>query len=78
MYSRREVRLERKNSRERQETISLFLHGKRKIIKCLDCKNPLINIEFFINKPPDKKKIMSKLDYWIDSDSFPYARRALS
>lgn len=78
LYSRREVRLERKNSHERQETISLFLHGKRKIIKCPDCKNTLINIEFFINKPPDKKKITGKLDYWIDSDSFPYARRALS
>ena len=78
LYSRREVRLGRKNSCEIQETISLFLHGKRKIIKCPDCKNPLRNVEFFISKPPDKRKIMGKLDYWIELTNRSYAQRALS
>lgn len=78
LYSRREVRLERKNSRERQETISLFLHGKRKIIICPNCKNPLKNVEFFINKPPDKRKAMGKIDYWINFSRSHYAQRALS
>lgn len=78
LYSRREVRLERKNSHERQETISLFLHGKIKVIKCPECNSPLRNVEFFISKPPDKKKAMGKLDYWTNPPSFPYAQRALS
>ena len=78
LYSRREVRLERKNNLERQETISIFLRGNKKIIRCPCCNNPLKNVEFFISKPPDKLKVMGKLDYWIDSPSSPYARRALS
>jgi len=78
LYSRREVRLERIKCKDRQETISHFLHGKIKVIKCPDCKCPLRNIEFFISKPPDKKKIMGNINYWIDMPSRSYARRALS
>ena len=66
LYSRREIRLERKNSLEKQETISLFLHGKRKIIKCPECNNPLKNVELFITKPPDNKKLVGSIDYWLE------------
>ncbi len=66
LYSRREVRLERIKSKDRQETISLFLYGKRRIIQCPKCKNPLKDVFYIINKPPDVKKLMNKLDYWID------------
>ena len=73
LYSRREVRLERNNSRERQETISLFFRENKKIIRCPCCNNPLKNVEFFISKPPDKLKVMGKLDYWTNPPSFSYA-----
>ena len=66
LYSRREVRLERIKSRDRQETISFFLYGKRKIIQCPKCKNPLKDVFYIINKPPDNRKLMNKLDYWIN------------
>ena len=97
LYSRREVRLERIESRGRQETISFFLHGKRKIIQCPKCNNPLKDVFYVImdncviystysrsfpdrelqnkyvinhavlyNKPPDVKKLMNKLNYWIN------------
>lgn len=78
LYSRRDVRLERKNSLERQEIISLFLRGYKKIIRCPYCKNALKDVEFFIDKPPDRRNAITKLDYWTDLNSRHYARRALS
>ena len=66
LYSRREVRLERIESKDRQETISFFLYGKRKIIQCPKCNSPLKDVFYVINKPPDNRKLMNKLDYWIN------------
>ena len=66
LYSRREVRLERRIIKENQETISLFLSGGKKIIRCPHCKNLLKDVMFFTNKPPDKAMLMQKLDYWIE------------
>lgn len=63
IYSRREVRLTRES---RQETISSFIGGKKRIIRCPECKNLLKGVIFFINKPPDKRELMQKLNYWID------------
>ena len=37
LYSRRNVRLERIESRGRQEIISHFLYGNRRVVKCPDC-----------------------------------------
>lgn len=66
IYSRREVRLERCKSKDRQETISTFLRGNKKKIRCPHCKNFLKDVMFFVNKPPDKKELMQKLNYWIE------------
>jgi hypothetical protein len=66
LYSRREVRIEREKSKGRQETISIHLTAKKKIIHCPKCKNPLKDVMFFVNKPPDVKKSMRKISYWID------------
>lgn len=66
LYSRRNVRLERAESRERQETISTFLYGKRGVVKCPDCGG-MVQCEFVMpEKPPDCEKIKGKMDYWVE------------
>lgn len=64
IYSRREIRLTREKSK--QESILGFIDGKKRVIRCPDCKNQLKGVVFFINKPPDKRELMQKLNYWIE------------
>ena len=63
LYSRREVRINR--IKEIQETIIPVFEIKKKIIRCPKCKSPLKNVICIINKPPDKRKLMNELNYWI-------------
>lgn len=65
LYSRRSVRLERKES-EKREIITRICVEKKKIFRCPECKNVLDSVIFFIDKPPDARKLMNKLDYWIE------------
>ncbi len=65
LYSRRNVRLERLESRDRQEIISTFLYGKRGVVKCPEC-GCMVQCEFVMfEKPPDCKKMKGKVDYWL-------------
>ena len=64
LYSRREVRISR--IKEIQETIIPVFEIKKKIIRCPKCKSPLKNVICIINKPPDKRKLMNELNYWIE------------
>ncbi len=67
LYSRREVRIEREKSKIRviQETIFFVPKKKKRKFKCPKCKNQLKDVFWIINKPPDKKKLMNKLNYWV-------------
>ena len=66
LYSRRQVRLTRKQSK--QETIGLFLPGKKRHFKCPKCENP-IEIDFIApyedKGPPSKHIIGNLLSDWI-------------
>ena len=63
VYSRREVRLTREMVK--QETIIVSSKHKNRIFRCPECKNILKNVEFISNKPPDKRLLLSRLDYYI-------------
>lgn len=64
IYSRKEARLTREKSK--QESILPFVEVKNRIVRCPECKFPLKGVMFFINKPPNKKELMEKLNYWTD------------
>lgn len=65
LYSRRNVRLERRQSKDRQETMSKYFNVKNRVIRCPYCKNPLDCVTYYPNGPPDDKELKEKLDYWI-------------
>ena len=64
LYSRRSVRLERKASKGRQETIWQSLGRKSRAIRCPYCKNPLDCIAYYPDGPPSDKELKEKLTYW--------------
>lgn len=69
LYSRRNVRLERLESRGRQETISRFLYGSQRMIKCHDCGN-LVECEIvYPEKPPDEEKCYNGWKKLLRKDS---------
>lgn len=68
LYSRREVRLERKES-NRREIISNFIRDGNRLFRCPKCKNPLDEVMFVVYKPPDNEISLRKLDYWIEKAS---------
>lgn len=69
LYSRRNVRLERIKSRGRQETISTFLYGNRRVIKCPNCGS-LVECEIvYPEKPPPEEKCNNDWEKLLRIDS---------
>ena len=65
LYSRREVRLNRKHNEQRLETISSEIDSRKMVFRCKKCNNPMIYEFIMPNKPPDKRFSREQLDYWI-------------
>ena len=63
VYSRREVRLTRE--KVKRETMITKSEQKNRIFRCPECKSILNNVEFIKGKPPDKRLLLSRLDYYI-------------
>ena len=63
VYSRREARLTRE--KVKRETMITKSEQKNRIFRCPECKNILSNVEFIKGKPPDKRLLLSRLDYYI-------------
>ena len=66
LYSRRNVRLERLESRGRQETISVFFSGNRGVVKCPDCGEKVECVFVPSEKPPDERILRGKMNYWLE------------
>jgi len=64
LYSRRVVRLERKESK-RRETISNFIRDGSRVFRCPECKCPLDEVQFVVYKPPDNKISKEKQSYLL-------------
>src|SRR3989344_9077325 len=69
LYSRRNVRSERIESKGRQEIISYFLYENRRVVKCPDCGG-LVECEIvYPEKPPPEEKSDSGWEKLLIIDS---------
>ena len=62
LYSRGEVRLERKEN-ERREIISAFIRDRRRVFRCPYCNNLLDEVVFVAYKPPGNERSGDKINY---------------